>query len=118
MAANIVAENSNLVYFAHSRSNIPFDKSVRAHHYDDASASLLLACSGDCQKDESKRLSNSVNRNQLMRRRRIGLGFFPNLLWALMFGHYFNINQDLEKKKSHSSYRRKYAPIIFSQKHF
>jgi hypothetical protein len=108
MAANIVTENSNLVYdFALSRSKIPFEKTRRVHH-PDVPAPLLLACSGDFQKDEPKTLSDSVNKNQLMRRRRIRLEFFQNLLWALMFGHYSD---------THLS-RRKYAPTILRQKHF
>jgi hypothetical protein len=117
MAANILTENSILVYdFVPSRSKIPFEKINRVHHVNDAPASLF-ACSGETfQKDEPKTLSHSVNKNQSMRQRRIGLEFFQILLWALVFGHYFNINQP-NKKKKHPSRRRSYAHTLICQKH-
>ena len=90
MAASILTENSILVYgFAQSRSKIPFETINGVHNHPYASA-FLFACSGEkLRKDERKPLDDLVNKNQLMRQCRIGLGSFQNLLWALVFGDYF-----------------------------
>ena len=86
MAVPILTDNSMLVYnFAPLRSKIPFEKITRVYHENDAPRPPF-AYSGDFQKDEHKPLSRLVNKNQLMRQRRIGLELFQILLWALMFG--------------------------------
>jgi hypothetical protein len=108
MAVPILTENPILVYdFVHSRSKTPFEKTIRAHIY--TCARSLLAYSGETlQKDELKTWNRIVNKNQLMRQCRIGLEFFQIFLWALVFGHYFNIYQPIEQKKN-PSHRRKHA---------
>lgn len=98
MAVPILTENSILVYdFARSRSKIPFEKSMRVHDY--TCARPLLACSGETvQKDEPKQLNRMINTNQSVRQCRMGLESFKILLWALVFGHYFNIINPIEQK--------------------
>ncbi len=121
MAVPILTENSILVYdfahdFTHSQSKIPFENNARARHFYDALASLFAYSGKPLQEEEPKPLNRMVNTNQFMRQRRIGLGFLQNFLWALVFGHYFNINQPLEQKK-HQSHRRKYEHSLICQKY-
>ncbi len=121
MAVLMLTENSILVYdFAPLRSKIPFDEKIMwVHDPRYAPASLNIAYSGQfVQKDQSRTLNCSVDKNQSMRQRRIGLDSFQILLWALVVGDYFNIKRPFKEKKNHPSHRRKHAQTLFYQSYF
>lgn len=87
MAVSILTDNSILVYaFATSRRNFPFEINTWAHN-----ASFALRPLFAFQKERLKIRDYSVDKNQFMRQRRIGLEFYQILLWALVFGHYFSV---------------------------
>lgn len=88
-----------MVYdFAQSRRKIPFEKTNRVNHENDAPQSLFAYSGEALRKDRLKTLESSLNKSSV-RQCRTELESFQNLQSALVFGDYFNMKILYEKKK-------------------